>query len=64
MNIRYRTKAGKSEYVHMLNGTAIATSRTPIAILENYQNEDGSVTVPEVLRKWMGKDKIVATKRN
>ncbi|KKR11152.1 MAG: seryl-tRNA synthetase, partial [Candidatus Woesebacteria bacterium GW2011_GWA1_39_21] len=49
---------------HMLNGTAIATSRTPIAILENYQNEDGSVTVPEVLRKWMGKDKIVATKRN
>jgi len=64
LNIRYRTKAGKSEYVHMLNGTAIATSRTPIAILENYQNEDGSVTVPEVLRKWMGKDKIVATKRN
>lgn len=58
LNIRYRSKQGKNEYVHMLNGTAIATSRTPIAILENYQNEDGSVTVPEVLRKWMGKEKI------
>ena len=58
LNIKYRKKDGKNEYVHMLNGTAIATSRTPIAILENYQNEDGSVTVPEVLRKWMGKDRI------
>ena len=38
----------------MLNGTAIATSRTPLAILENYQQEDGSVIVPEVLRKYMG----------
>jgi len=42
----------------MLNGTAIATSRTPLAILENYQNADGSVTIPEVLRPYMGKDKI------
>jgi len=59
LNIKYRKKDGKTEYVHMLNGTAIATSRTPLAILENYQNEDGSVTIPEILRKWMGKDKIV-----
>ncbi|OGM12985.1 serine--tRNA ligase [Candidatus Woesebacteria bacterium RIFCSPLOWO2_01_FULL_39_23] len=59
LNIKLRRKDGKAEYLHMLNGTAIATSRTPLAILENYQNEDGSVTVPEVLRKWMGKDKIV-----
>jgi len=59
LNIRLRRNDGKSEFVHMLNGTAIATSRTPIAILENYQNEDGSVTIPEVLRKWIGKDKIV-----
>jgi len=58
LNIRFKRKDGKSEFVHMLNGTAIATSRTPIAILENYQNEDGSVTIPEVLRKWMGKDVI------
>jgi seryl-tRNA synthetase len=58
LNIKYRKKDGKSEYVHMLNGTAIASSRTILAILENYQNDDGSVTIPEVLRMWMGKDKI------
>lgn len=58
LNIRFRGNDGKVDYVHMLNGTAIATSRTPLAILENYQEEDGSVTVPEVLRKWLGKDKI------
>ena len=58
LNIRYRNK-GKLDYVHMINGTAIATSRTPLAILENYQNEDGSVTIPEILRPFMGKDKIV-----
>lgn len=58
LNIKYRNKAGKNEYLHMLNGTAIATSRTPLAILENYQNADGSVTIPEVLRKWMGKEKM------
>ncbi|HLE49493.1 MAG TPA: serine--tRNA ligase [Patescibacteria group bacterium] len=62
LNIKYRKKDGKIEFVHMLNGTAIATSRTPLAILENYQNEDGSVTIPEVLRKWMGKEKV--EKRN
>lgn len=46
------------EFVHTLNGTAFAIGRTIIAILENYQEEDGSVVVPEVLRKWMGKEKI------
>lgn len=59
LNIKHRTKDGRNEYIHMLNGTAIATSRTPIAILENYQQKDGSVVIPEVLRKWMKKDKIV-----
>jgi seryl-tRNA synthetase len=59
LNVKFRRKDGKSEYAHMLNGTAIATSRTPLAILENYQEADGSVVIPEVLRKWMGKDKIV-----
>ncbi len=58
LNIRLRRRDGKNEFLHMLNGTAIATSRTPLAILENYQQADGSVTVPEVLRKWMGKDII------
>ena len=59
LNVKFRRKDGKSEYAHMLNGTAIATSRTPLAILENYQEADGSVVVPEALRKWMGKEKIV-----
>ncbi len=58
LNIRFKRKNGETDYIHMLNGTAIATSRTPLAILENYQNPDGSVTVPEVLRPYMGKDKI------
>lgn len=58
LNIKYRKKSGETDYIHMINGTAIATSRTPLAILENYQNEDGSVTIPDVLRKWMGKDVI------
>lgn len=56
LNIRYVKEDGTKEYIHMLNGTAVATSRTPIAILENYQQEDGSVVVPEVLRKYLGKD--------
>ncbi len=58
LNIRYKKKDGETEYVHMLNGTAIVMSRVPIAILENYQNEDGTVNIPKVLQKWMGKEKI------
>lgn len=58
LNIKYKKKDGTNEFVHMLNGTAIVMSRVPIAILENYQNEDGSVDVPEVLQKWIGKTKI------
>lgn len=54
-NLNIRGKRGKgSEYLHMLNGTAIAVSRAIIAILENFQNEDGSVAVPEVLQPFMG----------
>jgi seryl-tRNA synthetase len=59
LNVKFRRKDGKSDYAHMLNGTAIATSRTPLAILENYQQADGSVVIPEALRKWMGKERIV-----
>jgi seryl-tRNA synthetase len=58
LNIKFKNKKGENDYVHMLNGTAIATSRTPLAIMESYQQKDGSIVVPEVLRKWVGKDKI------
>ena len=58
LNIKFKDKSVEKKYVHMLNGTAIATSRTPLAILENFQEKDGSIVIPEVLRKWMGKDKI------
>lgn len=54
-NTRYRDSAtGKPAYVHTLNGSGLATSRLIPAIVEQFQNEDGTVTVPEVLRKWMG----------
>ena len=64
-NIKFRSKdTGKSEYVHTLNGSGVALARTVIAILENYQNKDGSVTIPEVLRPYMdGRDKIVPPKK-
>ena len=58
LNIRFKDQNNKSQFVHTLNGTAAALSRTPIAILENYQNEDGSVTIPNVLKPFMGIDKI------
>ncbi|MDW7669342.1 MAG: serine--tRNA ligase [Bacillota bacterium] len=53
-NLRYRNQEGKVEYVHTLNGSGLAVGRTFAAVLENYQNEDGTVTVPEVLRPYMG----------
>jgi seryl-tRNA synthetase len=52
--IRFKTRGGKPELVHTLNGSGLALPRTLIAVLENYQNEDGSVTIPEVLRPYMG----------
>jgi seryl-tRNA synthetase len=57
-NIRYRTENGKLEFVHTLNGSGLAVGRTLAAILENYQNEDGTVTVPAVLRPYTGRDVI------
>jgi seryl-tRNA synthetase len=56
LNIRYRDANNAKHYVHTLNGTAIALSRTIIAILENYQEADGSVLVPKVLQEYMGVD--------
>lgn len=57
---RYRDSNGKTQFVHTLNGSGLATSRVFPAIIEQYQNEDGSITVPEVLRPFMnGQEKIV-----
>lgn len=53
-HIQYRDENGKLQFVHTLNGSGLAVGRTVAAILENYQNEDGSVTVPEVLRPYLG----------
>ncbi|HEY1465146.1 MAG TPA: serine--tRNA ligase [Terriglobales bacterium] len=62
-NIRYRPEGkNKTELVHTLNGSALAVGRTWLAIIENYQQADGSVLIPEVLRPYMGTDKIVPRK--
>ena len=59
LGIRYKQPDQKgTQFVHTLNGTAIACTRAMIAILENYQQADGSIVIPEVLRPWMGKDRI------
>lgn len=54
LNIKYVNAEGQKSYVHTLNGTAVALSRMPIAILENYQQADGTINIPEVLRPYMG----------
>jgi seryl-tRNA synthetase len=54
MNARYRPAAGKgTAFVHTLNGSGLAVGRTLVAVIENYQNADGSVTVPEILKPYM-----------
>ena len=58
LNIKYKDDDGKNKYVHTLNGTAIAVGRAMLAILENYQNADGSVTIPPVLVPFCGFDVI------
>jgi len=63
LNIKYKDKNGDKNFVHTLNGTAVAMSRTPIAIMENYQRADGSVEIPKVLRKYIpGKPKVIKRK--
>ncbi|MFW5780085.1 MAG: serine--tRNA ligase [Bacillota bacterium] len=57
-NIKFKDEKGKNRYAHTLNGSGLAVGRTVAAILENYQNKDGSVTVPEELKKYMGCDSI------
>jgi seryl-tRNA synthetase len=64
LNIKVKRADGKKEYLHMLNGTVIATSRALIAIIENGQQADGSVVIPEVLRKWMpGGQEIIKSQK-
>lgn len=58
--IKYKDKDGKAQMLHTLNGTASAIGRTLIAIYENYQQADGSILIPEILRQYVGKDKIEA----
>ena len=59
MQARFRNEAGKPELLHTLNGSGLAVGRTLVAVLENYQNTDGSVTVPEVLRSYFKQEKLV-----
>ncbi len=58
-NIRYRTEDGKRQFVHTLNGSGLAIGRTWVAILENFQQKDGSVVIPEALRPYMGGKKTI-----
>jgi seryl-tRNA synthetase len=59
-NIRFRPSAGgKTQFVHTLNGSALAVGRTLVAIFENYQQADGSIRVPEVLQSYMGGVKVI-----
>jgi seryl-tRNA synthetase len=58
-HIQYRDDNGKLQFVHTLNGSGLAVGRTVAAILENFQQEDGTVIVPEALRPYFGADKIV-----
>lgn len=59
-NIRYRNAQGKPEFAHTLNGSGLAVGRTVVAILENYQNEDGAITIPKVLRPYMNNESVIS----
>ena len=62
-NIRYRPEGkNKTEFVHTLNGSGLAVGRTWVAIVENYQQADGSVVIPEALRPYMGTDRLTPRK--
>ena len=62
-NTKYKTKDGKNEFVHILNGSGLATPRIIPAIVEQFQNEDGSVNIPEVLQPFMGGLKKIEPKK-
>jgi seryl-tRNA synthetase len=61
LQARFKNAQGKNELVHTLNGSGLAVGRTLVAVLENYQNADGSITVPEVLRPYLaGQERLMA----
>ncbi|HVV14906.1 MAG TPA: serine--tRNA ligase [Candidatus Paceibacterota bacterium] len=62
LNIRYRDENGKMQYSHSLNSTAIPTPRILVSLIENYQQEDGSILIPKALQQYMGKEKIEKAK--
>jgi seryl-tRNA synthetase len=61
-NIRYRTKKGEVRFVHTLNGSGVALARTLACILETYQQKDGTITVPEVLRPYLDGTSVIPAK--
>jgi seryl-tRNA synthetase len=63
MNARYRDQEKKTRFVHTLNGSGLAVGRTLVAVLENYQNEDGSVMIPEALQPYMGGETIIKAQK-
>lgn len=63
MNTRFRDEGKKTRFVHTLNGSGLAVGRTLVAILENYQQEDGSVAIPDVLKPYMGGESLIQVKR-
>jgi seryl-tRNA synthetase len=62
MNARYRPEGGKPEFVHTLNGSGLAIGRTLIAVVENYQQEDGSIEIPTVLQAYMAGNTMITAK--
>ena len=62
MQARFKNAQGKNELVHTLNGSGLAVGRTLVAVLENYQQADGSIAVPEALRPYMGQAQFLKPK--
>jgi seryl-tRNA synthetase len=63
MNARYRPKGGSPRFVHTLNGSGVAVGRALIAVMETYQQDGGSIAVPEVLQSYMGGTKVIENAR-
>ena len=63
MNARYRPKGGSPRFVHTLNGSGVAVGRALIAVMETYQQEGGSIAVPDALQGYMGGMKVIENKR-
>ena len=59
MNGRYRPEGGKPEFLHTLNGSGLAIGRTLIAVVENHQQKDGSIAIPDVLQGYMGGNTVI-----